>query len=85
MDDLNLSPDKKMEIVILGLAPRANIDGICRRYGITHATFRDMRQKFLEGAREALSRDSRDTREIRLDLEASREALKKFIPEDPPS
>jgi len=77
----DLSVDEKIKIVILGFDPKANLAGICKKFGITLAQHREWRDLFLEGARQALARPSRnrDTGEIRRDLEKTREQLKKFL------
>jgi transposase-like protein len=77
----DLSVDEKMKVVILGFDPKANLAGICKKFGITMAQYRDWRDVFLEGARLALSRPprSRDTSEIRRDLEKTRVQLRKFL------
>ena len=76
-----VSVDEKMKIVILGFDPKANLAGICKKFGITLPQYREWRDLFLEGARQALSRPphKRDTGEIRRDLEKTREQLKKFL------
>ena len=79
MAEPRYSVEKKMEIVILALDPRANIDGICDRYGIQRSTLRGWKEKFLAGARQALSHESRETAEIQRKIEDSRKALKKLI------
>lgn len=75
----NFTVDEKMKIVILGFDPKANIDGICKKYGITQAEFREWKDLFLRGAKTALSKRSRDTQEIRRNLEQTREELTRFL------
>lgn len=71
--------DEKMKAVILTFDSNANLEGICRRYGITQAQLRSWREIFLKGAKKALSARSRDTQEIRKNLEQVRKDLTKFL------
>ncbi len=84
MNEPHFSVEKKMEIVILSLAPNANDDGICGRFGIHKSTLREWKTRFLDGARAALGKQSRDTTEIKKKLEDSRKALKDLITKDGP-
>ena len=76
-----LSTDEKMKIVLLSFDPNANVEGICKKYGITHGRFRELKETFLKGARRALSASAsdRDTQEIRKDLEQVRKDLTRFL------
>jgi|GEM_PF-3129629 len=80
----HFSVDEKMKIVILGFDPKANLEGICRKYGITTAQFRQWKELFLKGAKAALSRpsQSRDTQEIRKNLDKVRKELTRFLKAD---
>jgi transposase-like protein len=82
MDEPRYSVDKKMEIVLLGLRPNANMESICERYSISRSTFRDWKEKFLAGARLGLSRESRETQEIRVKLDEQRRKLKDLLGDD---
>jgi len=79
MPEPRYSVDKKMEIVMLSLRPNANIEGICQRFSISRATFREWKEKFLAGARLGLSRESRETQEIRVKLEDQRRKLRELL------
>ena len=76
-----LSIDEKMKIVTLSFDPNANIEGICKKYGIKHSRFREIKETFMKGARKALSVSpaDRDTQEIRKNLEEVRKDLKRFL------
>ncbi|MCU0724079.1 MAG: hypothetical protein MUC63_10795, partial [Planctomycetes bacterium] len=76
-----ISVDEKIKIVVLGFDPKANLAGICKKFGITMNQYREWRDLFLEGARQALSKPQhgRDTGEIRRDLEKTRLQLRKFL------
>ncbi|MHC5038635.1 MAG: transposase [Planctomycetota bacterium] len=71
--------DEKVKIVVLTFDPSANLDGICRKYGITMSQLREWKETFIRGAKQALSRPSRDTQEIRKNLEQVRKDLTRFL------
>jgi len=76
-----LSVEEKLKMVILSFDPNANLEGICKKYGITHPRFREIKETFMKGARKALSASptDRDTHEIRRNLEEVRKDLKRFL------
>ncbi|PTM53213.1 transposase [Desmospora activa DSM 45169] len=45
------SAEKKMEIVLEGMAPGANISEVCRRHHIAQPQYYRWREAFLEGGR----------------------------------
>ena len=76
-----ISVDEKMKAVILSFDSKANLDGICRKYGVTQGQLREWKDLFLKGARKALTNPSRerDTQEIRKNLEQVRKDLTRFL------
>ncbi|MHC4600407.1 MAG: transposase [Planctomycetota bacterium] len=74
-----LTVEEKMKAVILTFDANANLEGICQRYGVTMAELRNWKEIFLKGAKQALSSRSRDTQEIRQNLEQVRKDLTRFL------
>ncbi|MDR6227145.1 transposase [Desmospora profundinema] len=62
------SAEKKMEIVLEGMAPEANISEVCRRHHIAQPQYYRWREAFLEGGRSAL-RTTPSQREKQLEEE----------------
>ena len=53
--DTSRSLEEKLSIVLEGLKENVNISELCRRHGISQATFYKWRDKFLEGGKTALA------------------------------
>jgi putative transposase len=49
------SVEEKLAIVLEGLQEAANVSELCRRHGISQASYYKWRDKFLEGGKGALS------------------------------
>ncbi|MEM3791085.1 MAG: transposase [Thermoproteota archaeon] len=70
------SPEEKLQAVMESLDHNSSQTEICRRYGIFPTQLSKWKQQFLEGGKEALSRNRRgDEREEEI------ESLKKIIGE----
>jgi transposase-like protein len=46
--------EQKMEIVLAGMAPGANISAVCREYGIVQTQYYKWREAFIQGGLSAL-------------------------------
>jgi transposase len=46
--------EEKMEIVLAGMAPGANISAVCREYGILQPQYYKWREAFIQGGLSAL-------------------------------
>jgi transposase-like protein len=46
--------EQKMEIVLAGMAPGANISDVCREYGIVQTQYYKWREAFIQGGLNAL-------------------------------
>jgi transposase-like protein len=60
--------DQKLEIVLAGLAPGANISAVCREYGILQPQYYKWREAFIQGGKSALA-TSQSNREQELEKE----------------
>lgn len=49
---------QKMEIVLAGMTPGANISAVCREYGILQPQYYKWRESFIQGGLSALSSGS---------------------------
>jgi len=74
----SLSISERLNLILESFQPNANIAELCRRSGISQATFYKWRDRFLEGGKQALSNGSTITGQA----DAARiEELKKVIGE----
>ncbi len=48
------SAEEKLQIVLEGMAPRANISEVCRRHGISSTAYYEWRAKALAGMKQGL-------------------------------
>ncbi|MFC7443149.1 transposase [Laceyella putida] len=60
--------EQKMEIVLAGMVPGANISAVCREYGILQPQYYKWKEAFLQGGLSALATNP-SKREIELEKE----------------
>ncbi len=75
------STDEKVQIVLAALRNEASIAELCRRHGISDATFYKWQKAFLEGGRERLSRRKGPNGSPENELHRQNEELKKALAE----
>lgn len=71
------SAEEKMNIVLDGMAPGANISEVCRNHGILQPQYYKWRETFLQGGLTALSSTKNSSREKELEQEL--EEAKKIL------
>ena len=68
--------DEKMEIVLAGMVPGANISAVCRQYGILQPQYYKWREAFIQGGRSALAtRPSKREKELGKELQEAKALL----------
>lgn len=63
----NWSSEEKMNIVLEGMAPGANISEVCRSHGIAQTLYYRWREQFLKGGLSALATTKTSNREKELE------------------